>query len=171
MRRAINFGLGADHAVVAPHALNGKMSELHAATALAVLDEFDAILEARRSAAARIRSVARPGVSWQEGCERSTWQFVPVAFEHAAARTAATAASAATLETRFYYQPLHRMHPFARCSAGDLPVTEDLASRVLALPMANDLSAREVELIGEPLRQSSFAVAKAGVRGSTTPGA
>lgn len=171
VRRAINFGLGVDHAVLAPHALNGKMSEVHAATALAVLDEFDAILEARRSAAERIRGVARPGVSWQEGCERSTWQFVPVAFEHPAARTIAAATSAATLETRAYYQPLHRMKPFERCSAGELPVTEDLASRVLALPMANDLSAREVELIGEPLRPSSRTPAGAGARGPATPGA
>jgi dTDP-4-amino-4,6-dideoxygalactose transaminase len=169
VRRAINFGLGADHAVVAPHALNGKMSELHAATALAVLDEFDAILEARRSAAERIRGVARPGVSWQEGCERSTWQFVPVAFEHPAARTVAATTSAATLETRIYYQPLHRMKPFARCSAGELPVTEDLASRMLALPMANDLSAREIELIGEPLRPSPLPTAAAGARASATP--
>ena len=170
VRRAINFGLGADHAVVAPQALNGKMSELHAATALAVLDEFDAILEVRRSAAERIRSVARPGVTWQDGCERSTWQFVPVAFEDSTARAVAATASAATLETRVYYQPLHRMQPFARYSAGELAVTEDLASRVLALPMANDLSAREIELIGEPLRPSSLAAAGIGGGGSATPG-
>jgi dTDP-4-amino-4,6-dideoxygalactose transaminase len=151
LRRTINFGLAQDHSVVAPLALNGKMSELHAATALAVLDELDAILDSRRAAARRIRARARPDLTWQRECERSTWQFVPVAFASRAARDAAIAAAAGRVETRVYYAPLHQMAAFARYASTPLPVTDDLATRLLALPMANDLSSHEVELVAQPL--------------------
>ena len=153
LRSTINFGFAADRSVVAPLALNGKMSELHAATALAVLDELDEILDARRATARRIRAAARPGLTWQRECERSTWQFVPVAFESSDARDATIAASGATIETRVYYAPLHQMAVFVRYTPGKLPVTDALASRVLALPMANDLSSHETELIAQLLRE------------------
>jgi dTDP-4-amino-4,6-dideoxygalactose transaminase len=152
LRSTINFGLAADRSVIAPLALNGKMSELHAATALAVLDDLDEILAARRAAARRIRAAARSGLAWQRECERSTWQFVPVAFESAGARDVAVAATAGMMETRTYYEPLHHMGVFAGYADAELPVTNDLATRLLALPMANDVSSSEIELIAQPLR-------------------
>jgi dTDP-4-amino-4,6-dideoxygalactose transaminase len=148
IERAINFGFERGR-VTAPHALNGKLSELHAAVGLAVLDEFDAILTTRRALAARVGERARAPLGWQAGSERSTWQFVPVRFEDRAAREQARASSARTLETRVYYEPLHRMDAFRTTSAWDetLYVTEDLAARLLALPMANDLSDEELKLV------------------------
>jgi dTDP-4-amino-4,6-dideoxygalactose transaminase len=142
---AINFGFQGG-AVTAARGLNGKLSELHAAVGLAVLDEFDEILTVRRRSAARIRQRARPTLRWQAGAERSTWQFVPVRFEDTASRDEAEAACRGVLETRVYYQPLHRMDSFAAVSTWDdsLEVTDDLAARLLALPMANDLSPQEL---------------------------
>jgi dTDP-4-amino-4,6-dideoxygalactose transaminase len=144
---AINFGFRGTE-VTATHGLNGKLSELHAAVGLAVLDEFDEILRARRSSATRVRDRARPTLEWQAGAERSTWQFVPIRFEDAARREEAAAACEGALETRVYYQPLHQMDAFAAASTwdGPLEVTEDLAVRLLALPMANDLSLEELNL-------------------------
>ena len=49
--RILNFGLDERRHVVEPMALNGKLSEMHAATALAVLDDFDDVLRRRRAAA------------------------------------------------------------------------------------------------------------------------
>jgi dTDP-4-amino-4,6-dideoxygalactose transaminase len=156
VEKTINFGFDRDHAIEVPIGLNGKMSELHAAVGLAVLDEFDAILSARRQVAGAIRDAARPGVAWQWGCERSTWQFVPARFENGVTRDRTARRAASTLETRVYYEPLHLMDRLAaRCVCdGTLPVTETLAREILALPMANDLMAGEVQrlvdAVGEP---------------------
>jgi dTDP-4-amino-4,6-dideoxygalactose transaminase len=147
IEQTINFGFDSDHAVSMPIALNGKMSELHAAVGLAVLDEFDAILSVRREVAGAIRDAARPGVTWQSGCERSTWQFVPARLENGVTRDRTARGCASTLETRVYYEPLHLMGRLAaKCVCdGSLPVTEALAREILALPMANDLTAGEVQ--------------------------
>ena len=144
----INFGLRPDRSLGISRGLNAKMSELHAATALAVLDNFDEIVQRRRRAAAYLRSHSGPNVGWQRGCERSTWQFVPVAFGDADARVRAQRASAGRFEVRTYYQPLHRMDPYRSLAAtGNLARTEDLCERILCLPMANDLSDAELQRI------------------------
>lgn len=142
---AINFGLPGG----ATHGLNGKMSELHAAMALAVLDRFEDILAARRDAAARIREQAAATISFQAECERSTWQFVPMAFEKPEQSDAAVRRCTRKLEVRRYYEPLHHLPAFAHLEVGDgrCPRSDDLWRRVLCLPMANDLSEEEIELI------------------------
>jgi dTDP-4-amino-4,6-dideoxygalactose transaminase len=145
----INFGIRGG----ATRGFNAKMSELHAAMGLAVLDRFDAVIAARRDAAAQIRESAGATVSFQAGCERSTWQFVPVAFETSEQRDAAVRGCAEKLEVRFYYEPLHRLAAFGDlelCDRG-YPRTDDLAARLLCLPMANDLTASELRLIVDAL--------------------
>lgn len=153
IERTINFGFDRERAVISPLGLNGKMSELHAATALAVLDELDEILVARRRAAEAVREGAGEAVTWQAESERSTWQFVPVAFESPAARAAALGRCDTDIETRSYYEPLHQMPAYTRLhrSDGGLETTEHLASRLLCLPMANDLSAEEVARIADAI--------------------
>jgi dTDP-4-amino-4,6-dideoxygalactose transaminase len=151
---AVNFGLGPDRSVDLPVGLNAKMSELHAATALAVLDEFESILASRRRSATRIRAAAGPGITWQSGCELSTWQFVPVAFRDSQQREQVIRSCRDRVQTRTYYQPLHTMEPFRQTlvAGGDLSRTEDLHARLLCLPMANDLDDSELEILASLLR-------------------
>jgi len=152
IERAVNFGFRADHTVAVPHGLNAKMSELHAATALAVLDRLDAILEQRRRAAAAIRERAAAGASWQAGCEHSTWQFVPVALASSEQRQRLLAACEERIQTRVYYEPLNELAPEHSTVAGPgVERTEDLHRRILCLPMANDLSPAEQETIAAAL--------------------
>ena len=153
IERVVNFGQGPDREVKTARGLNAKMSELHAAVALAVLDDYDLILERRRDTARQIRAEAAAGLEWQSGCERSTWQFVPVAFPDAERRREAEAACEGVIETRTYYEPLHTMEPFRDCPVlGDgLQCTAALRERVLCLPMANDLSGDEVSAISSAL--------------------
>jgi dTDP-4-amino-4,6-dideoxygalactose transaminase len=154
VERTINFGFGRDRAVTHPRGLNGKMSELHAATALAVLDDFDAILAARRGAAEHLRREGGPGVAWQAECERSAWQFVPVAFLDGGARAAVEERCRGTVETRSYYEPLHLMPAYAKArqAPDGLSATERLVERLLCFPMANDLTAGEVARIATAIR-------------------
>jgi dTDP-4-amino-4,6-dideoxygalactose transaminase len=151
LAEAVNFGFRANRSVALERGINAKMSELHAATALAVLDRIDEIVAARRDAAAAIRALAGPEVSWQEGSERSTWQFVPTALLTADKRNAVLAAAAGKVETRVYYEPVHELLPDAAAETGELPRTTELHERLLCLPMADDLSDAETVAIGELL--------------------
>ena len=142
--RIVNFGFRPDHSVGSAFGLNAKMSELHAATALAVLDGIDEVLERRRVSAAAIRSQAGDALAWQEGSERSTWQFVPVAAPGPEERRAIAARADGRVETRVYYEPLDRLMPGQTTAPGDLIRTAELHERIICLPMANDLTEAEV---------------------------
>jgi dTDP-4-amino-4,6-dideoxygalactose transaminase len=148
IERQVNFGFRPDHSVATGLGLNAKMSELHAATALAVLDEFDAILARRRLTAADLRGRIQAPVIWQREFERSTWQFVPLMFACEEERERAITACDGEVETRVYYQPVGQLIPDqVDIAAGGVRVAEDLYRRLLCLPMANDLSADEVATI------------------------
>lgn len=148
IEREVNFGFRPDHSVATGLGLNAKMSELHAATALAVLDEYDTVLERRRRMATSLRRQVEATGLWQRGCERSTWQFAPLLFPDDSGRERARNACAGELETRVYYQPVGQLIPeHVDFAEGGTPNAETLYRRLLCLPMANDLSADEVATI------------------------
>jgi dTDP-4-amino-4,6-dideoxygalactose transaminase len=144
-----NFGFDEDRRVVAPGGLNAKLSELHAATALATLDRYPEILEHRRERAARISErLVEHGWTFQGACERGTWQFVPALADDRRERDLVLDRAAGRVELRTYYAPLHQMAQFADQGwAGDLAVTADLGERIVSLPMANELSDDEIDEI------------------------
>jgi dTDP-4-amino-4,6-dideoxygalactose transaminase len=145
-----NFGMRRDREISSAFGLNAKMSELHAATGLAVLDGFDDVLVARRRLAERMRRTLQPaGYRFQAGAAGSTWQFVPVLAPTSAVRDAVLAqAPGRGIEIRCYHAPLHTLAAFdAYASGNTLPITQQLASLTLSLPLANDLSDDEMERI------------------------
>lgn len=148
--RMTNFGFE-DGVVEDDVGLNAKLPEWSAATALAVLDRYDQILARRRVVAARMLADLSPhGFAHQMCAAGAAWQFVPVLAPSAAVRSAALeSARRNDIELRTYFSiPLHRMPAFTSASvAGELRCTEDLAARVLSLPMANDLSDASREAI------------------------
>jgi dTDP-4-amino-4,6-dideoxygalactose transaminase len=150
-----NFGFGPDREISNHFGLNAKMSEMHAAIGLAVLDRFDEVLAARRERAERMQSnLEGAGYGFQIGCRNSTWQFVPVLAPNSSVREAVlTRSRAQGIEIRSYHTPLHTLPAFASHSAqGGLPVTVDLASRALSLPLANDLPEPAIQRIIALLR-------------------
>jgi dTDP-4-amino-4,6-dideoxygalactose transaminase len=151
---AVNFGFAPDRSLGTMHGTNAKMSELHAATALAVLDEFDSILERRRRAALTIRDAAGPGAVWQQGFERSTFQFLPVALPDQERRGGLLEACRDEIEVRVYYEPLDELAPGRWDSVGGLATTHDLHRRLLCLPMANDLGEAEIGEIAAVLSRA-----------------
>jgi dTDP-4-amino-4,6-dideoxygalactose transaminase len=152
IEQTVNFGFQPDRTVGIARGLNAKMSELHAAAGLAVLDRLDSILESRRRSAAAIRERAGKGVSWQLGSELSTWQFMPIALSSPELRQQLVASCQDQIEARVYYEPLDRLTPDSATVLGDgLEHTEDLHRRILCLPMANDLTAAEESEIAATL--------------------
>jgi dTDP-4-amino-4,6-dideoxygalactose transaminase len=150
MRRLTNFGFD-DGTVDEDVGLNAKLAEWPAATALAVLDGYADVLAARRRAAERMLAALEPlGFERQRGADGAAWQFVSVLAPSIGIRAAALERGRRDgIEMRTYFSvPLHRMPAFASAPvAGDLRRTEELASRVLSLPMANDIGDGDVDAI------------------------
>jgi dTDP-4-amino-4,6-dideoxygalactose transaminase len=149
--RLINFGLETGTRVSAEIGMNGKMSELHAAASLAMLDRIDDVVARRQGNAARLREAIGPDahLQYQAGAERSTWQIFHVLCATPEMRERAVAlAPAHGVEVRTMHDPALHTHPaFAGCRRESLPVTEAAAARALALPMANRLDDEAISRI------------------------
>jgi dTDP-4-amino-4,6-dideoxygalactose transaminase len=138
--------------------LNGRMSELHAATALASLESFE-LNQARRDELAnryRKRLAAIPGIRTQAIADpdTSTWKDFTIAIDAASfgvARDALRAALRADgIDTRCYFDPpVHRQTAYADLPAVALPVTDAVAASVLSLPIYPDLDPNAVDRIVE----------------------
>ncbi|QIA28187.1 DegT/DnrJ/EryC1/StrS family aminotransferase [Thermaerobacter sp. PB12/4term] len=64
------------------------------------------------------------------------------------------------VQTRGYFEPIHKQ-PYIRelgIDGGDLPVTESVAQRTIALPFHNNMSAEDVEYVVEALTTAVEAV-------------
>ena len=150
VRQIIQFGLDAARVLQGSVGLNAKMSEIHAATGLAVLERFDDWVSRRRASAARIIDALSPqGFSFQCDAGDSSWQFVPTLAPDASTRRRILAkGEAAGVELRTYHQPLHAMAALRGHEAvGSLEVTGELGERIVSLPMSNDLDDASLDRI------------------------
>jgi dTDP-4-amino-4,6-dideoxygalactose transaminase len=149
--RMINFGLEPGTRISTDIGMNAKMSELHAASALAMLDTIDDVVGRRQANAARLRAAIGPDAHllYQDGAERSTWQIFHVLCPSPVIRDRiVTLAPSHGIEVRTMHDPALHTHPaFADARRGALPVTEAAAALALALPMANELSPEAIARI------------------------
>jgi dTDP-4-amino-4,6-dideoxygalactose transaminase len=158
--RLINFGIDPHTRTSATAGLNAKMSELHAATGLAMLDRFTDALDRRRATARQLQTLfsSKP-LTYQAGSDSSTWQVFQLLMPTPRSRQRAlTLASAHNIEVRTCFDPpLHRHPAFDRAEiAGDLAVTDHVAARTLSLPMANTMGPRQMVRLGR-LMDAAFA--------------
>jgi dTDP-4-amino-4,6-dideoxygalactose transaminase len=146
-----NFGFGRDRSVSADLGINAKLDEWHCATALAVLDAFPAVLKARSTRAQRVKTALAPyGFQGQQGSTLASNQFVAVLAPSPEVRDRCLELAAARrIEMRAYYnEPLHLVPALADYPrAGELGATADLAARALSLPLANDTTDLELDLV------------------------
>lgn len=148
--------------------LNAGMSELSAAAGLAMLDRYDDALARRRSTAAQLQEIfSHHPVTYQAGCERSTWPAFHIELPAPAARSRLVeAAEQLRVEVKCTLDPpLHRRPAFAGAlCAGELPSTEILSARIVSLPVANSLGPRQMVRLAE-LLECAFADRRAVPRG------
>lgn len=148
-RAMTNFGFNAER-VATTWGINAKMSELAAAAALASAEIFDVRFPGRRRRAELLIEAISPRVAAQVGHEHSAHQVVPAVCADSSQRAEieARCALAGVMTRRYYDTGCHQMPAFASAHlADDLPVTADVASRMMSLPMANDLSPLELATI------------------------
>jgi dTDP-4-amino-4,6-dideoxygalactose transaminase len=155
VRSLSNFGFDAKRSVIMTHGTNAKLDELRAAVGLAVLDEIDGRIERRRASALHIIGALGHDFVPQVGHERGTYQFVSVLTPTPMRRERILRASKTVVQLRTYYEPLHRFPAFSGVSSyGDLAVTEDVAARILSLPMYDNMTEEEgllvCDVVGKP---------------------
>lgn len=150
--RVLNYGIEPATRTSTEPGFNGRLSELHAATGLAVLDGFDEILAGRRALAARVMQAAEPsGLRYQRNAIDSTWQhFQAVTPDpRTRERILATAAAAQVDARTLHDPPLHRHPAFDGADRGaSLVATDAIAARSISLPLANHLDDAEIARIG-----------------------
>jgi dTDP-4-amino-4,6-dideoxygalactose transaminase len=138
--------------------LNGRMSEMHAAVALASLECRPEFHEQRVAIANEyVRAFSGiPGIRTQhvDAGDTSTWKDFTIAVDADAfgtTRDALRRALAADgVDTRCYFDPpVHRQTAYADVGSPALPVTDAVASAVLSLPIYPALSAASVQRIAE----------------------
>lgn len=156
VRAVANFGFDRERSPVL-RGLNAKMSEPTAALGCALAPRFDAQLAARREAAAALGAAARAGggtLAPHPG--DPPWQGLPVLLEDRRRRDAALAAlERAGVEARPYYTPaLHEAPAYRGCADRELPVTSDLAQRIVVVPVYSDFTEDELATLCAAVEQA-----------------
>jgi dTDP-4-amino-4,6-dideoxygalactose transaminase len=158
VREALNFGFfDARNCVRA--STNGKLSEYHAAVGLASADAWsETHVDLMRLAEGYTRRMAAVGL----GARMRVLPHVAGCYvlydctDTAEASSLVQSLAAANVETRSWYgEGLHRHTWYATRPHGPLPVTEDLAARLVALPVAPDIGDAALDRIVSAVAQGA----------------
>lgn len=150
---ALNFGFDGTRLAV-DAGVNGKMSEYHAAIGHAELDGW----------AEKLSRYRKVSVSLREACEPAEMIVSPaIGANYAIARAASDQDSVrfqrrlelSGIGYRRWYGDGAHLHPHTMALPRDqvLPITEELSRTLIGLPMSVDLSAEDISLIGEAVRE------------------
>ncbi len=141
---------------------NYRMDEMSAALGVSQLRRIEQFLEKRERVArwyteriAKVPGVRPPVV---KPYVRMSWFVYVVTLEEGLDREPVMKAMEAEgIPTRGYFSPVH-LQPYMRerfgYKGGELPVTESVARRTIALPFHNNLTLEEVELVVDALRRA-----------------
>ena len=148
--QTLNFGFSGSRDSATP-SLNGKLSEYHAAVGLAELEEWNA----KQKATARVldlyrASFARLGLADRLVCapEVASIYVLFRARSQSEARSVAAQLAENCISHRLWYGAgLQTSSYYTNCASDPLPVTEELAPRLLGLPFATDLDVRAVKRV------------------------
>ncbi|MGV4415000.1 DegT/DnrJ/EryC1/StrS family aminotransferase [Chryseobacterium sp. T1] len=134
--------------------LNGKNSELHAAMGLANLKYIDTIHQKRKALTLRydekLKNLKAVRPVWHLNSENN-YSYYPIVFESEELMLKCIEhLKAHEIFTRRYFYPslANSLHYLEK---QDLEVTDDIAKRVLCLPLYYDLALEEVDLIARHL--------------------
>lgn len=144
-----SHGEGATRYDVLRTGMNGRLDTLQAAVLLTKLDVFEAELATRARLAALYDENLPKTVTIPTRVPDSTsaWAIYAILLPNSAARDhLQTALKAQNIPSAIYYpRPLHHQPAYSGSHAGyALPVAEDLATRIMALPMHPDLTDAQV---------------------------
>ncbi|WGD38072.1 DegT/DnrJ/EryC1/StrS family aminotransferase [Lysinibacter sp. HNR] len=151
MRSFSNFGF-ADGLGSNQVGINGKLQELNAALGLRQFPKFEKALSSRRLALNRYREeISADFFSFPRGIEQSSVCFASViTVDHKTRERARERLIEEGVEARTYYSPVVDRQPiFAPYQdlSAPLPVTEDIAGRVLSLPIHENMKSEDLDRV------------------------
>lgn len=139
--------------------LNARMSELHAAVGLASLDGLDERIAHRNELVDRFkkRTAGVSGLDYQQVRNEDVSTFKdltlvidPDAFGLSAVGLGRALAAEGIDTRRYYYPPIHRQAAYAHLkSRRELPVTDEMAGRVLTPPLYSHMTHAQMEAIAD----------------------
>lgn len=144
-----NFGFDGPESF-AELGINGKNSEYHAAMGLANLKYLDAIHQKRKELTARydekLKNLKARRPIWHAASENN-FAYYPLVFEseELMLQCVELLKLNEVFTRRYFYPSLATSLPYVKPQ--DLPLTSDIAQRVLCLPLYYDLTLEEVDLI------------------------
>lgn len=148
LRRIRFFGFE-NHADIVEDGTNGKMTEVHAAVGLANLKYLDAALADRKRKYAIYKDAlsADKSLSFQKISEDCNYSYFPVVFssEEACLNVISRLNKQHVFPRRYFYPSVNtftKLVPYC-----PMPVSEDIASRILCLPLYYTLSEEDIQRI------------------------
>lgn len=127
--------------------INGKNSEFHAAMGLAVLPHMGMLIQSRKIASQLYNSLlSGKGLKMLEIDEKLIFNYAyyPVVFETEDQMSIVkNALQDENINTRRYFYPSLNNLPFFERKAS-MPISEDISSRVLALPLYSELEKEDI---------------------------
>ncbi len=156
--KMINFGIDVSNGDILETGINAKMSEMHAAMGLAVLDDIDAILLRRREQFALYRQLLADVVQlpqWHAQCE-GNGAYMPVIFSSAAQcqHTQQVLTQHGIMSRRYFSPSLNTVAVFRQPDAPPCPISESYATRTLCLPLYYALPDADIKRICESVKIS-----------------
>lgn len=151
LRAMANFGFARPRRAMLP-GMNAKLSEHGALLVLAKLQGFDAIVEHRAALAAAYRQTLRDCHFQREVGMRVAHQFMPCLLPADVAQfrpSIIDELSAAGIGTGTYFSPHLAEQDYFRdaCTFDDLSATDATSVRVMALPMADEMTLEDVAYV------------------------
>lgn len=147
-KKMISFGITGPESIE-ELGINAKMNELQAAMGLCVLDEMEENLTARAAVWHRYEQALSQALQLQAKPDALDYNFAyfPVVFEseEQAVRVAATLKENRVLARRYFYPSLESVGCLG--TKADQPVSRDIASRILCLPIFAQLSLHDQQSI------------------------
>lgn len=156
LRRAGNFGFDGSRAAV-DVGFNTKMPEMTAAVALATLETFDDRMRGRDATHGEYVRALEPltsqGWAFQRAVGAVVHQFFPMLAPRGANGDAIVASlDAEDIQARRYFSPAcHQQPVFEGSRRGDLTVTDELAARIVSLPLWDGFTPAQVARVAGAL--------------------
>jgi dTDP-4-amino-4,6-dideoxygalactose transaminase len=155
-----NFGIDTKTGQITDSGINTKMSEMHAAMGLAVLDDIDVILQHRVALFEQYCYQLKDDVVQPEWHPQATTNgaYMPVTFADAeqCSRVLEGLARQGIVARRYFSPSLNQLAQYSHQASDPCPISESLASRTLCLPLYYDLSVCDVTTITTAVKQAMY---------------
>jgi len=146
-----NFGIDTSTGDIVDAGINTKMSEVHAAMGLAVLDDIEHILSHRVALFEQYQHQLKDLVQMPIWHRKASLNgaYMPITFERAetSARVLENLKSNNIFARRYFSPSLNMVNIYQRGLESVCSLSEEISSRTLCLPLYTSLSAKEVREI------------------------